>query len=214
MPPDEPTLEPAAAADTAPTPPIEPTPTPEPTAPADLGDNGKKALDAERAARKALERELAELRPLADDARKAAEARKTAEQKLAEKLEAATAAQSTAEAELARYKAALAAMPAGFDPAELPKVLKRLTGATPEELESDAAELFALFAPAPTSTTPQAPGQRTPVEALRPGALPPGAEPTLADQIRAAEQAGNTRESMRLKSAQLAELSRQAAAGT
>ena len=45
-------------------------------------------------------------------------------------------------------------------------------------------------------------------------AVTPGAEPSLADQIRAAELSGNTRESMRLKSAQLAELARQTATGT
>lgn len=204
---DEPTTpEPAATVDPAPTP--EPAPTPDPPAPADLGDGGRKALEAERAARKLAERRLAELEPLAEEARKAAEARKTAEQKLAEKLDAATAAQQEAVAELAKYKAALAAMPPGFDPAELPKVLKRLTGATPDELEADAAELFALFAPT-TSTTPPAPGQRTPVEALRPGALPTTHEPTLAEQIAAAERAGDTRTAMRLKSAQIIGLAQQ-----
>ncbi len=214
MPPDEPTnLEPAATADPVTPPPTEPAPAAEPSTPPDLGDAGKKALAEERAARRQLEKELAELKPLADEARKAAEARKTAEQKLTEKLEAATAGQLDAETKLARLEAALAKMPPGFDPAELGKVLKRLTGATPDELEADAAELFALFTPQQATTTP-APGQRTPVAALRPGALTPGAEPSLADQIRAAELSGNTRESMRLKSAQLAELARQTATGT
>lgn len=188
-----------------PPPAAEPPVAPEPAPPADLGDAGKKAIDAERAARKALERELAELRPLAEEARKTADARKTAEQKLAEKLEAATATAASAEAELARYKAALVAMPAGFDPAELPKVLKRLTGSTPEELEADAAELFALFAPQQQPAPPTPHGQR-PVVDLRPGALPTTPEPSLAEQIAAADKAGDLALGMRLRSMQLVEL--------
>ncbi len=203
--PDEPTTpEPAATAE--PTPPTEPT-TPEPSAPADLGDAGKKALDAERAARKQLERRLAELEPLAEEARKAAEARKTAEQKLTEKLTAAESTAQQAQAELAKLQAALAKMPAGFDPAQLPNVLKRLTGATPEELEADAVELFALMAPAATPP-PVGNGQHRPVEQLRPGALPATPELSLADQIAAAEKAGDVGLSMRLKSIQLRELTK------
>lgn len=202
MPDDPTTPEPAATVDPIPTPEPPAAPPPDPPLPPDLGDAGKKAIDAERAARKALERELADLRPLAEEARKAAEARKTAEQKLADKLAAATAAQTSAEAELAKYKAAVAAMPPGFDPGDLDKVLKRLTGATPDELAQDAAELFALFAPQ-QATAPPASGLRTPVEALRPGALPTAPAPSLADQIAAAEKAGDVRTAMRLKSMQL-----------
>lgn len=204
--PDEPlTTEPTATVD--PTPPAaEPPAAPEPAPPADLGDAGKKALAEERAARRQLERELAELKPLADAARKAEDARKTNEQKLTEKLEAATAGQASAESELSRYKAVVAAMPPGFDPAELPKVLKRLAGSTSDELEADAAELFALFAPQQQGTTTPAQPGRPSVDSLRPGALPTTAEPSLADQIRAAEQAGDVGESLRLKSAQLMQL--------
>lgn len=197
----EPATDPGAAL-----PPAEPSAPADPPAPADLGDNGKKALAEERAARRALEKELAELKPLADEARKAAEARKTAEQKLTEKLEAATAGQASAELELARYKAALAKMPAGFDPAQLADVLKFLTGATPEELDANAEQLFALMAP--QQQAPSAPTQpgRPAVQNLRPGALPAAPELSLSDQIRAADEAGDLALGMRLRSMQLAGL--------
>lgn len=206
MPDDQPTTtEVPATGDPAPAAPAAPTPDPEPALPADLGEAGRKAIDAERAARKALERQLRELEPLAEQARKDADARKSAEQKLTEKLTAAEANAQQAQAELAKMQAALAKMPPGFDPAQLPNVLKRLTGATPEELEADAVELFALMAPA---TTPPSAGngQQRPVEQLRPGALPAAPELSLADQIAAAEKAGDVGLSVRLKSIQLREL--------
>ena len=202
---DQPTTEPPATGDPAPAAPAAPPPDPEPALPADLGEAGRKAIDAERTLRKNLERQLRELEPLAEQARKDADARKSAEQKLAEKLTTAEANAQAARAELSKLQAAIAKMPAGFDPAQLPNVLKRLTGATPEELEADAVELFNLMAPAPPP--PSAPnGQQRPVEQLRPGALPATPELSLADQIATAERAGDVQLSMRLKSTQLREL--------
>ncbi|MGL4300285.1 MAG: hypothetical protein ACRCW4_14550 [Candidatus Neomicrothrix subdominans] len=205
---DEPTTTPPGPATdptSPPAPPADPTPAPEPDpTPAQLGDAGKRALDAERAARRQLEARLKELEPLAEQARKAEEGRKTAEQKLTEKLTAAETKATTAEVELMRFRAALAKAPQGLELAELEKMARRLTGATPEELEADAAELFALFTPpAPPPAAPSAGNGQRPVEQLRPGALPTQPQPTLVDQIVAAEKAGDTRLAMRLKSQQL-----------
>ena len=197
--PDEPTMEPTATVDPTPPSPAAPAPEPEPTI-AQLGDAGKRALDAERAARRALEAQLKELTPLAEQARKLEESRKSTEQKLTEKLTTATVEADTVRAELAKYQAAISKMPAGFDPAELPKVLKRLTGSTPDELAADAEELFALFAAAPTTPPPAANGARQPVEQLRPGALPSTPAPSLHDQIAKAEQAGDWKAALALKS--------------
>lgn len=203
--PDEPTMEPTATVDPTPTPPpMPPAPEPEPTI-AQLGDAGKRALDAERAARRSLEAQLKELTPLAEQARKLEESRKTAEQKLTERLTAATSEADTVRSELAKYQAAISKMPAGFDPAELPKVLKRLTGTTPEELAADAEELFALFAAAPTAPPP-ANGARQPVEQLRPGALPSTPQLPIQDQIAAAEAAGDHRLAGQLKTQWLADI--------
>ena len=151
--------------------------------------------------------ELRRVEPLAAKAQQLEESQKSAEQKLTEKLTKAEGTAQQAQAELAKLQAALAKMPAGFDPAQLPNVLKRLTGATPEELEADAVELFALMAPAATPP-PVGNGQHRPVEQLRPGALPATPELSLADQIAAAEKAGDVGLSMRLKSIQLRELTK------
>ncbi len=206
--PDEPTTppttEPPATGDPAPTAPAATPPAPpEPASAPDLGDAGRKALDAERAARKALEAQVRELTPLAEQARKAAEASKTAEQKLTDKLTSTEQRAVTAELELARLQAALAKMPAGFDPGQLPDVLKFLTGATPDELAANAEQLFSLMAPATTTPPPAANGQQRPVEQLRPGAAPANTELPLPERIAAAERAGDLATAMRLKSVQL-----------
>lgn len=206
---DEPTTPPVSATEpVTPAPTTEPPapPEPEPT-PAQLGDAGKRALDAERAARKALESQLRELQPLAEQARKDAEARKSNEQKLADKLAAAEATGLTAQTELTRLRAAMAKVPAGFDMTQLDDVVSRLKGDTPEELAADAEKLFALFAPAQAAPPPN-PGGR-PVESLRPGALPAAPELTLPAQIREAEQAGDWAKAGRLKTMQLVELRNQ-----
>ena len=202
--PDEPTVEEPATGDPEPsTPPASPPPAaPQPDPPA-MGDAGKRAIEAERAARKALERELNELRPLAEEARKAAEGRKTAEEKLTEKLTALTGRATSAELQLAQLRAAMASAPAGMDFADIEELAGRLRGTTPEELAADATALFGRLAPpAPPPTPPAGPGQR-PVEQLRSGARPASGEPSLAEQIVAAEKSGDHAAAMRLKSAQL-----------
>lgn len=80
------------------------------------------------------------------------------------------------------------------------KQASRLQGATKEELESDADELLKLF-------TPNAQG----AEGLRPnpaqGTSGGGSAPSLEDQIKAADKAGDVKLSLQLKAQQLSILS-------
>lgn len=200
---------PAASPPATPAPAPEPAPAAVPQQDEPLGDAGLRALHAERDRARDLERQLKELQPLADRARELEESQKTEAQKLAEQVQAATAEASEANLARLRLEAAMDAAPAGMDFATIRAMAARLNGATPEELQRDAAELFQLIpqqsaTPAPAASTPQ-----TPVENLRPGALPTQPAPSLADQIAAAERAGDRGEAMRLKSMQLAEVRRQ-----
>lgn len=173
-------------------------------APAALGDAGKKALEAERAARKALERRLGELEPLAEEARKAAEARKTAEQKLAEKLTAESARAASAELNMLQLRAAMAAAPAGMELADIEELAGRLRGSTADELAADAAKLFGRLAPPPPAQA--LPSGQRPVEQLRSGALPSTPEPSIDAQIQAAQAAGNWAEVVRLGSVRVQQI--------
>lgn len=100
-----------------------------------LREPGKKALDAERAARAKAEADLAALRKQIEDANK------TAEQKAADDLKAAQAEAAANAARALRYEiAAEAGIPLTFAP--------RLTGSTREEIATDADALKALLIPA------------------------------------------------------------------
>jgi hypothetical protein len=190
---------------------IPPAPTPPtpaaPSAPADLGDAGKKALDEERAARreaekqrKEMETRLKELEPLAAKAKELEDSKKTETEKLGEKLTAAEKRAVEAEQKALRLEVASAK---GLTQAQA----KRLVGATKEELEADADELLASFGAGDTSGGKGSGSKgRTPVEKLRPGAMPTPPELTLAEQVKAAEQAGKWAEARRLKTQQLVEL--------
>lgn len=177
-----------------------PAPTAEPTAPAKedgLGEAGKKALQAERDARKALEKQLADLSPLADLVKRirggdgVPEQQKTEVDKLTERL---AEVEKTATAErMARMRLEVAAEK-GLTAAQA----ARLSGSSKEELAADADALLSLF----------------PTSAATPGTLRPdrsqgargGAVDTLDAQIAAAEAAGNTREVLALKARQLTSL--------
>jgi hypothetical protein len=163
-----------------------------------LGDAGKRALAAERVARREAEARVKELEPLAAKARELEEAGKTELQRLTEQLTTAQADATAARGELLRLTVATAkGLPA--------KLAARLQGDTEEDLAADADALLAAF---PTAPTP--PGARTPLEALRPGALPTPPEPSLAEQIAAAEAAGEWATARRLKTAQLLQLAQHA----
>lgn len=191
--------------------PVPPTP-PAPPAPlADLGDAGKKALDEERAARrdaekarKDLETRLKELEPLAAKAKELEDSKKTETEKLGEKLTAAEKRAVEAEQRALRLEVASAK---GLTQAQA----KRLVGATKEELEADADELLASFgAVDPSGGKGSGAGKgRTPLEKLRPGAMPNAPELTLAQQIAAAEKDGKWDTARQLKAQQLIGLAEQ-----
>ena len=104
----------------------------------DLGDAGKKALDAERREKRAAEKRAADL-----EARlKEFEDRdKTETTRAIERAEAAEKAAAAAEARALRLEVA---SEKGLTPAQA----KRLVGETREELEADANELLETFKPA------------------------------------------------------------------
>lgn len=180
----------------------EETTTPEETAPE--AETPDEPFDAERAKAKiekanreaaALRARLKEAEPYIARARELEEAQKTEQQRLAEQLAEAqkTAAERTTEALRLRI-----ALKHGIsdDDAET-----FLTGATEELMMRQAERLAAMRGP----SVPAASG-RTPVEALRPGALPNPEPQSLDDQITAAEKAKNWKLAMSLKSQRLAEL--------
>lgn len=103
----------------------------------DLGDAGKKALAAEREARKAAEKELAKYRKAEVDKADA------------DKTEAEKRAASEARAEAAELRATRleVAHEKGLTPAQA----KRLVGTTREELEADADEVLRDFPVAPAA---------------------------------------------------------------
>ena len=156
-----------ATGDPTPTPqpsPPAPTPAPEPQGdPTDLGDAGKKALQDERKARREAEARLKELAPLAAKAKELEEAQKTEGEKLAEKLRSAETDGASAKTAMLRLEVALDKAPAGIEPAKIRKLAERLRGNTREELEADAAELFADFGGTTTGDeTPTLAGQPAP----------------------------------------------------
>lgn len=171
-----------------------------------LGDGGIRALEAERQARKDLERRLKELEPLAARARELEDAQKSELEKLTESLQTVKRDLEGATLDRLRLDVALDSAPAGMDMGTVRTLADRLRGSTREELEADAKALFDLV-PAAATAPPAGSGVgRGPVESLRPGALPTTPEPSLADQIRSAEAAGDLALAGRLKAAQLAEL--------
>ena len=131
--------------------PIKPMPPTSPTTDDEtLGEPGKKALDAERKARRDAENRLKELEPLAEEARKRAEADKTEAQKAAEALGAERDARTKAETSLLRYTVAA-------DKGVPSNLVKFLSGTTKEEVEQSATELLAELG----TTKPSMPGRPT-----------------------------------------------------
>jgi len=179
-----------------------PAPGPVPPAPASgdaaLGEAGQRALAAEREQRKALEAEVATLKPLAEQAQALEDAKKSEVERLTEAAATAAAERDKASREAMQMQAALAAAPAGMAPKQISDLAARLQGDNLEALTEDAKALFALV-PAP----PQRPGSSKPIEQLQPGALPTTGEAPIQDQIAAAQAAGNKDLVMRLKAQML-----------
>lgn len=98
----------------------------------ELGDAGKKALEAERREKRAAEKRAKELEARL---REFEDRDKTEAQKLAERAEAAEAALAALESNALRSEVALEK---GLTPSQA----KRLIGSTREELEADADELL------------------------------------------------------------------------
>lgn len=176
--------------------------TPEETAPEAVAPD--EPFDADRAKAKiekanreaaALRARLKEAEPLVAKARELEEAQKTAEQRAAEALAAAEKRAATAEAELIR---AQVAAEKGLTAAQA----KRLVGTTRDELLADADEFLSLMPPAQPAQPAAA--SRTPVEALRPGALPNPGPLSLDEQIAAANKAGDWRAVITLQNQKLA----------
>jgi hypothetical protein len=90
---------------------------------------------------------IRELEPLADEAQKLRDSQKSELEKLTEQLQAAQAESASATAAQLRIDVALEKAPDGMSKAQIRKLAKRLTGSNREELEEDAEELFAEFAP-------------------------------------------------------------------
>ena len=136
----------------------------------DLGDAGKKAIDAMKrernAAKKALADAQAKLKEYADKD-------KTDTERLAEAAEEAKNRAAKAEQSFGKLQTAMDRAPEGATLAQIKAVAKRLTGDTEEEMEADADELFALLAPPSTEDTERgkAPAGR-PKERLRGGGDP------------------------------------------
>lgn len=137
--------------------PVEPTddPTTEPPEGADQPgpDEGKPdtddVFDAERAKAKiakanqeaaGLRKRLKELEPLATKAKELEDAQKSESERLTERLTGAEARAKTAEFDLMRLRV-------GLEKGLTPKQAGRLVGSTKEELEADADDLLADFAP-------------------------------------------------------------------
>lgn len=133
---------------------------------------------------------VAELTPYEQKVRELEDAQKSESQRLAEQLAVAQQEAAGLRAEALRQKVAAAkGVPVAL--------VGRLQGSTEAELAADADALMAAFPqPAPAQ---QPVAQRTPVEALRPAALPNPPEPDLAALIAQAEKDGDFRTSIALK---------------
>lgn len=108
----------------------------------DLGDAGKKALEAERRDKRAAEKRAADLEARLKEFE---DKDKTESTRALERAEAAEKRAADAEARAIRLEVA---SEKGLTPAQA----KRLVGETREELEADASELLETFK-APASTT-------------------------------------------------------------
>lgn len=141
-----------------------------------LGEAGLKALQREREARKALERQLAELAPLKQLADllggKSTGDAKTDLERLTERMDQYE--RQITEERMARWRAEVAAEK-GLSPA----LAERLRGSSKEELAADADALLALI-PA-QSSGPRNPAP-DPSQGVRSGAAP--AQLTRADLMR------------------------------
>jgi len=121
-----------------------------------LREPGKRALDAEREANRALKAEKAEL---AEKLQKLEDRDKSEEQKRQEAFDAAVAAKSESDARAAAAEKALIRFEVATDKGIPSELVGRLVGETREELEADADKLLEFIGeqdkprrPAPVAT--------------------------------------------------------------
>jgi len=175
--PTEPTTTPAAPAPTPPAPPSAPATDPAGDKP--LGPAGERALQAEREARKALERQVAALEPLAKLAAALGGGDPTKGQT---EIQALTERQAATERALVEERAmrwrAEVAQEKGLTAVQA----ARLVGTTRDEMAADADALKAAF-----PTTPAAPGTPAPDPSQGAG----GTAPSLDARIAEAQRQGN-----------------------
>lgn len=148
-----------------------------------LGDAGKRALDAMKKERNTARKERQEL---LDKLKQYEDKDKTETQRLQEAAEDAKTRAATAESNARKFRTAIDRAPEGASLAHIKAVAKRLSGDTDEEMESDADELFALFAP--EKDTKKAPPGK-PKESLGGGGNPDD-EPDEMDPRKLADAIG------------------------
>lgn len=153
----------------------------------ELGDAGKKALDAMKRERNAAKKALADAQT---KLKQYEDKDKTETERLAEAAEEAKSRASKAEETHRKLATAMDRAPDGATLAQIRAVAKRLSGDSEEELESDADELFALLAPKsdPDEDRKKPPAGR-PKERLR-GGGDPDDEPEEMDPRKLAELIG------------------------
>lgn len=154
----------------------------------DLGDSGRKAIDAMKRERNAAKKELSELRT---KLKEYTDRDKTDTERLTEAAEDAKSRAGKAEATLRKLSTAMDRAPEGATLVQIRAVAKRLSGDTEEELEADADELFALLAPKTSDADidkAKVPAGK-PKERLR-GGVDPDDEPEEMDPRKLADLIG------------------------
>jgi seryl-tRNA synthetase len=158
-----------------------------------LGDAGKKALDAMKRERNAAKRALAEVQ---DKLKKYEDEGKSEAQRLQDAAEEARTRAGKAEAGLQRMQIALDKAPAHATLPQIRAVAKRLAGESEEDMEADAEELFELLAPASATDGGDGKSSKTlagkPREKLR-GGGDPDDEPEEMNPRKLAELIGRHR---------------------
>jgi hypothetical protein len=133
-----------------------------------LGDAGKRAIDAMKRERNAAKKDLADVQA---ELRKFTDAQKSEGQRLQETAQQSTARADKAESGLRAMQVALDRAPDGATIAQVRAVAKRVRGDDDEALESDADELYTLLAPGKPEQQTKVPTTR-PTERLRGGTSP------------------------------------------
>lgn len=155
-------------------------------APEQLGDSGKKAIDAMKRERDHAKRELSGLQK---KLKEFTDKDKSEVQRLQESSEEAKTRAATAEQTYRKMQVALDYAPEGASLAHIKMVAKRLSGDSDEELQADANEMFGLFAPKAADQPAKKQIPSKPKENLR-GGGDPDEEPEETDPSKLAELIG------------------------